>query len=53
MTNAKTLSGSKNIQDLAEFLCTICEADCNTIVECYDFVIKDDIEDDIENDIEK
>ncbi len=57
MTNSNTFSDSNVIQDLAEFLCTICEAVFNTIVEYYDFVIEDDIQNemknDIENDIEK
>jgi hypothetical protein len=35
MTDSKTFSGSKIIQDLAKFLCTICEADINTIVVFY------------------
>jgi hypothetical protein len=52
MTNAKTLSGSKNIQDLAEFLCTIGETDLDVLKECYGEYINDD-ENDIENDIEK
>ncbi len=41
MTNSKTFSDSNVIQDLAEFLCTICEADHNTIVEYYSFVIEE------------
>ncbi len=36
MTDSKTFSDSNVIQDLAEFLSTICEADTNTIVEFYD-----------------
>jgi hypothetical protein len=41
MTNSKTFSDSNVIQDLAEFLCTICKADFNTIVEYYGFVIEE------------
>jgi hypothetical protein len=52
MTNTKTFSNSNVIQDLAEFVCTICEVDFNTIVEYYGFVIENDIENNIENDIE-
>ena len=44
MTNSKTFSGSKIIQDLAKFLCTICEADINTIVVFYGYIeIKDKV----------
>jgi hypothetical protein len=35
MTNSKTFSGSNVIQDLAEFLCTIGEADLDVLEECY------------------
>ena len=52
MIDSKTFSCSNVIQDLAEFLCTIGEADLDALKgcvgECYG-----DIENDIENDIEK
>ncbi len=51
MTDSKTLSVSNVIEDLAEFLCTICEADFNTIVQYYGFVIENDTENDTENDL--
>ncbi len=35
ITNFKTFSGSKIIQDLAKFLCTIGEADLDALKECY------------------
>jgi len=35
MTDSKTFSDSNVIQDMAEFLCTICEADINTIAVFY------------------
>jgi hypothetical protein len=41
MIDSKTFSCSNVIQDLAEFLCTICEADFNTIEEYYGFVIEE------------
>ncbi len=40
-TNSKTFSDSNVIQDLAEFFCTICKVDVNTIVEYYGFVIEE------------
>jgi hypothetical protein len=52
MTDSKTFSGSKIIQDLAEFLCTIGEADLDVLKECYGEYYSDD-ENDIEDDIEK
>jgi hypothetical protein len=52
MTNSKTFSGLKIIQDLAEFLCTIGEADLDALKECYVEYYSDD-ENDIEDDIEK
>jgi hypothetical protein len=52
MTNSKTFSGSNVIQDLAEFLCTIGEADLDAFKKCYGECYGD-IENDIENDIEK
>jgi hypothetical protein len=52
MTNSKTFSGSKIIQVLADFLCTIGEADLDAIKECYGEYYSDD-ENDIEDDIEK
>jgi hypothetical protein len=42
MTNSKTFSGSKIIQDLVEFLCTTCEADINMIVVFYGDIEKKD-----------
>ncbi len=42
ITNSKTFSDSNVIQDLAEFLCTICKADINTIVIFYDDIEKKD-----------
>jgi hypothetical protein len=50
MTNSKTISGSKIIQDLAEFLCTICEANFDALKEYYGKYYGD-TENDIENDI--
>ena len=35
LTNSKTFSDSNVIQDMAEFLCTICEVDINTIAVFY------------------
>ncbi len=52
MTDSKTFSGSKIIQDLAEFLCTIDEADLDALKECYSEYYSDD-ENNIEDDIEK
>jgi hypothetical protein len=52
MTDSKTFSGSNVIQELADFFCTIGEAELDALMEfrgeCYG-----DIENDIENDIEK
>jgi hypothetical protein len=52
MTDSKTFSGSKIIQDSAEFRCTKGEADLNVLKECYGEYYSDD-ENDIEDDIEK
>jgi hypothetical protein len=44
MTYSKTFSYSNVIQDLAEFLCTICEANFNMIVVFYGYIeIKDKV----------
>jgi hypothetical protein len=42
MTNFKTFSGSKIIQDLAETFCTIGEADLDALKECYGEFHSDD-----------
>ncbi len=42
MTNSKTFSDSNVIQDLAKFLCTICEMDFDALVECYGDIEKKD-----------
>jgi hypothetical protein len=42
MTNSKTFSDSNVIQDLSEFLCTICEADLNMPVDFYGDIKKKD-----------
>ncbi len=42
MTNSKTFSDSNVIQDLAKFLCTICEADFDVLVEYYGDIEKED-----------
>ncbi len=52
MTDSKTFSGSITIQDLAKFLCTICEADFDVLMKYYGEYYGD-TENDIENDIEK
>jgi hypothetical protein len=52
MTDSKTFSGPQIIRDLAEFLCTIGEADLDALKECYGEYYSDD-ENDIEDDIEK
>ncbi len=52
MMDSKTFSGSNVIQDLAEFLCTVGEADLDALEECVGECYGD-IENDIENDIEK
>ncbi len=42
MTDSKTFSDSNVIQDLAQYLCTICEADFDALVEYYGDIMKTD-----------
>jgi hypothetical protein len=51
ITDSKTFCGSKIIQDLAEYLCTIGEADLDVLKECYGEYYSDD-KNDIDDDIE-
>ncbi len=52
MSNSKTFSGSRIIQDLAELICTIGEVDLDALKECDGEYYSDD-ENDIEDDNEK